>query len=240
MEKLEPTQRSHYLAWRTLRTTGQWATFPEFWIQVVVDDSGVFVEFAIPNVLRDLAINVVAIVVLAYGLYFRRHRRRDLFLGYIAFNISIFSISAAVGSAPLTIGVGFGLFAVLSIVRLRSDETTQAEIGYTMVSLVLGLLMGLPGLAVADKILFATVLVTAMYLADHPWLLPYDRHQQFRVELETIHSDPQALRADLEQRLGGEVKHMIVQSVDFVRETTRVDVRVRIARRPHPRAKSDA
>lgn len=191
-------------------------------------------EFEIPNVLRDLVLNVVAITILAYGLYFRRHRRRDLFLGYVAFNMCLFSVSAALGSAPLSIGVGFGLFAVLSIVRLRSDETTQAEIGYTMVSLVLGLLVGLPGLALADKLLFSVVLIGAMFIADHPWLLPYDRHQQFRVELERIYESPGQLRTDLEQRLGGQVKHMIVQNIDFVRETTRVDVRVRLARGKPP------
>lgn len=197
-------------------------------------------EFEIPNVLRDLALNVVAITILAYGLYFRRHRRRDLFLGYVAFNMSMFCVAAALGSAPLSIGVGFGLFAVLSIVRLRSDETTQAEIGYTMVSLVLGLLAGLPGLAFADKALFCLVLIVALFIADHPWLLPYDRHQQFRVDLERVYESPRQLRADLEQRLGGQVKHMIVQNVDFVRETTRVDVRVRITRSEQPSAEHRA
>lgn len=186
--------------------------------------------FDVPDLLRDLSLNVVAITVLAYGLYFRRHRRRDLLMGYVAFNICLFSVSSALGSAPLTIGVGFGLFAVLSIVRLRSDETTQAEIAYTMVSLVIGLLMGLPGLAFADKVLFAVLLVASLWIADHPLLLPYDRHQRFRVELEVVHTDPAALRADLEERFGGEVKHVLVQNVDWVRETTRVDVRVKMPR----------
>ncbi|MEX2487704.1 MAG: DUF4956 domain-containing protein [Nitriliruptoraceae bacterium] len=188
-------------------------------------------EFGIPFLLRDLALDLVAITILAYGLYFRRHRRRDLFLGYVAFNICLFSVSAALGSAPLSVGVGFGLFAVLSIVRLRSDETTQAEIGYTMVSLVVGLLAGLPGLAFSDKLLFVAVLLATMYVADHPRLLPYDRHQQFRVTLEQLYDSPAQLRDDLERRLGGDVKHMIVQNVDFVRETTRVDVRIRNTRR---------
>lgn len=193
-------------------------------------------DFEIPNLARDLSLNIAAITILAYGLYFRRHRRRDLFLGYVAFNISLFSVSAALGTAPLTIGVGFGLFAVLSIVRLRSDETTQAEIGYTMVALVIGLLVGLPGLAFTDKILFCVVLIGAMYVADHPWLLPYERHQQFRVELDRIHPSPAALRDDLEERLGGQVKHLIVQQVDFVRETMRIDVRMRVPRKVAHRA----
>lgn len=193
--------------------------------------------YAVDALLRDLALDLVAITVLAYVLYFRRYRRRDLFLGYVAFNICLFSVSAALGSAPLNLGVGFGLFAVLSIVRLRSDETTQIEIGYTMVSLVLGLLLGLPGLAFANKLLFAALLVGAMAIADHQLLLPPDRNQRVRVDLEEVLTDPVALRAELGRRLGGEVKHLAVTNVDYVRETTRIDVRVRMPARPRERTR---
>lgn len=179
------------------------------------------------GLLRDLAINTIAITVLAYGLYFRRHRRRDLLLGYVAFNISLFSVAAALGSStPLSLGVGFGLFAVLSIVRLRSDETTQAEIAYTMTSLVLGLLMGLPGLQFEFKLLLAILIVGSMYIADHPVLLPFQRHQRFRIELEMIITDPTTLTNEVERRTGGEVKHLIVQEIDYVRETMRLDARI--------------
>src|SRR5687767_5683696 len=101
---------------------------------------------------RNLGLNLVALFLVAYVIYFRRHRRRDHLIGYVAFNLSLFTVSAALaGAGTLTIGIGFGLFAVLSIVRLRSEEATQAEIGYTMVVLVLGLICGLPGLRFEHK-----------------------------------------------------------------------------------------
>ena len=187
-------------------------------------------ELIVPDLLRDLAMNLVAATVLIYGIYFQRHRRRDLVLGYLAFNVSLFAVAAALGSSsPLNVGVGFGLFAVLSIVRLRSDEATQAEIGYTMVSLVLGLLNGLPGLQFEIKLLFTLLLVSTMYVADHPALLPPERHLRFKVELDVVHSDPSAIRAELERRLGSEVKRFTVQEIDYVRETMRIDVRFNAA-----------
>ncbi|WP_198587421.1 DUF4956 domain-containing protein, partial [Brevibacterium epidermidis] len=36
-----------------------------------------------------LATDLIAIFVLAYVLYFRRHRRRDLLLSYVALNIGV-------------------------------------------------------------------------------------------------------------------------------------------------------
>jgi hypothetical protein len=185
-------------------------------------------ELLLPALLRDLLLNLVAVAVLAYLIYFRRHGRRDLLLGYVAFNLSLFTVAAALGSSsPLNVGVGFGLFAVLSIVRLRSDEATQGEIGYTMVSLVLGLLTGLPGLGFEIKVLFAVVLVAAMYVVDHPALIPPQRYQRYKVNLDVVRTDPDELRRELEARLGGTVGQVIVQEVDFIRETMRVDVRLR-------------
>lgn len=184
-------------------------------------------ELLLPELVRDLALNLVAATILIYALYFRRHRRRDLVLGYFAFNVSLFTMAAALSSTPLNIGVGFGLFAVLSIVRLRSDEAAWNEIGYTMVVLVLGLLMGLPGVAFEPKVLFAVLLVVTMYVADSPLVLSPERYQRYRVTLDVVHTDPDALSEELERRLGGRVHNVIVQDVDYVRETMRVDVRVR-------------
>lgn len=192
------------------------------------------------DLVRDLALNLVAASILIYGLYFRRHRRRDLMLGYFAFNVSLFTVAAALASTPLNVGVGFGLFAVLSIVRLRSDEATWSEIGYTMVSLVLGLLTGLPGLMFEAKLLFVVVLLAAMYVVDSPLLLPPDRHQRFRVTLDVVRTDPAELRAELERRLGGAVRNAIVQDVDYVRETMRVDVRLKTDTKRGARARDEA
>lgn len=197
-------------------------------------------DLYIPHVARDLAVNLVAITVLAYGLYFRRHGRRELLVGYVAFNVSLFAVAAVLGSAvSLTIGFGFGLFAVLSIVRLRSDETNQGEIGYTMVSLVLGLIMGLPGVDFELKVLFAVLLITAMYVVDSPVLFPEDASGRHRVVLESVMVGRPALIAELERRLGGTVRSLIVREVDYVRETTEVDVRMVYHRKAAAPAEDD-
>ena len=198
-------------------------------------------EAQLLDLARDLALNLAAATVLIFGVFFTRHRRRDLVLGYFALNVSLFTVAAALGSAEgLGLGVGFGLFAVLSIVRLRSDEATQAEIGYTMVSLVLGLLNGLPGPAFEAKLLFTVVLVATMYVVDHPAVLAADRHARFRVTLDVVRTDPDELRRELESRLGGTMKQVIVQDVDYVRETMRVDVRFRQRTQPQPSLPSEA
>jgi hypothetical protein len=183
-------------------------------------------ELDLSSLLRDFAIDAVAIALLAYFIYYLRHRRRDATIGYIAINVSLFVVSAALSSSTtLNVGVGFGLFAVLSIVRLRSDEATQSEIGYTMVALVIGLMTGLPGLDTDIKIVFSGLLVATMFIVDHPRLIKPQQYQRLRVELDRIITDEDELRAFVGTQIAGDIKHLSVMEIDFVRETMRLDVR---------------
>ena len=183
-------------------------------------------ELDLNQLLQDFSINVVSILILAFFVYYRRHRRRDATVGYIATNVRLFVVAAALSSSTtLNVGVGFGLFAVLSIVRLRSDEATQSEIGYTMVSLVIGLMTGLPGLDTDIKITFSVLLVMTMFIVDHPSLIKPQQYQRLRIELDRIITDEKELSAFVEERITGKVKRLTVLEIDFVRETMRLDVR---------------
>lgn len=183
-------------------------------------------DLDLATLLQDFAVNAVAIVLLAYVIYYRRHRRRDTTVGYMATNVSLFVVAAALSSSTtLNVGVGFGLFAVLSIVRLRSDEATQSEIGYTMVALVIGLMTGLPGLDLDVKIVFSGILVATMYVVDHPGLIKTRRYQRLRVEVDRVITDEDELRLFVEERIGSPVQSMSVQQIDLVRETMLLIVR---------------
>ncbi|MCF6471856.1 DUF4956 domain-containing protein [Nonomuraea sp. MG754425] len=167
--------------------------------------------------------DVVSIVVLAYGLYYRRHHRRDLLFAYIALNVGIFAVVSLLLVQRIDIAVGFGLFGVLSIIRLRSSEITQQEIAYYFVALVLGLVNGIAGMWPLTALALNAVLLTVMWIADHQSLLGRTRHQV--VTLDVVHADPEALKVDLESRLRARVLQCEVTQVDYVRDVTVVDVR---------------
>ncbi|WP_041626780.1 DUF4956 domain-containing protein [Stackebrandtia nassauensis] len=184
------------------------------------------------QILIHLGLDIVAAAALAitYGI---RHHRRDLVLAYAALNIGVFAVVTLLSDADSAAALGFGLFGILSIIRLRSDAITQEEVAYYFVALALGLVNGL---AIPDfrvTLLLNVVLLGVMFVADHSLLLRRSRRQQ--VVLDVLHSDQTALVADLERRLGGRVLHHIVTDVDFVRETTTVDVRFRLGARDRVR-----
>ena len=155
------------------------------------------------GILTYLGIDLVAIFVLTYVLYFRRHWRADLLLSYVALNVGIFVTMSLLTKVRVDIAVGFGLFAILSIIRLRSSAVTQQEVAYYFLALVLGLVngMGVPdlGLVVGMNL----VLLLTMLAVDSRLLR--DRARRMDVRLDGVYTNEAALVAELERKLGGRV-----------------------------------
>jgi hypothetical protein len=187
-----------------------------------VDVFTIYADFAF-----DLGVDLLAVFLLAYVLYFRRHRRADLLLAYVTLNIGIFVAVSLLSAVKLDIALGFGLFAILSIIRLRSSTVTQQEVAYYFVALVAGLVNGL---SLDDRLLVAVVnvlLIATMWVVDSRPLRA--RTRRVEVTLDKVHHNDDALVADLERRLGGRVMHHQVNDVDYVRDVMVVDVRYQVA-----------
>ena len=179
--------------------------------------------------------DIVAIAVLVFGVYFPRHRRRDLVVAYVGVNVGVLAVSVALSTGKVGAGLALGLFGVLSIIRLRSTELAQHEVAYYFSALALGLLGGLGSDGSLRPVLLMAFIVVAMYVAGHPRLLR--RYRQQIMVLDRAITDERALIAHLEGRLEARVHQVIVQRVDLVDDKTVVDVRFELPRRP--RAASD-
>lgn len=176
-----------------------------------------------------IAIDLVAALVLSLGIYYRRHHRRDLVVAFLGVNVGVMSVAAVLGTAEVALGLGLGLFGVLSIIRLRSSEISQREVAYYFAALAIGLVSGLPQADPWPVAALIALILVVLWAADHPALLSRSRHQTVR--LDRAIADQDELGAALAQVLGGSVTSLTVQELDLVNDTTLVDVRFRIPRR---------
>lgn len=179
----------------------------------------------IADALLRVCLDLVTIAVLAGGLFLRRHRRQDLLAVYFAFNVGLFCILTFLSNGRVSVGVGFGIFGVLSIIRLRSEAYDNIEIAYFFLSLCAALVNALPGRPIALSLALDVAIVTTMYFVDSPELAV--RLESCEVTLDHVYDDDADLRQDLQRRLHAELHLVNVKSVDYVRETTVVEIRYR-------------
>lgn len=183
---------------------------------------------------EDLGTDLLGVLALAVGLYYRRHGRADLVAAFVSINVGLFITMSLLSSVRVDISTGFGLFAIISLVHLRSKPSTQQEVAYYFAVLVMGLVNGLRLHERWITLTFDGALILVMYVIDNRRL--NNRASHVTVTLDAVHQNPAALIADLERRLCGRLLDHNVEDVDYVRETTVVDVRYRadrpVQRRP--------
>jgi hypothetical protein len=172
-----------------------------------------------------LGAEVVAVTVLVLGLYFPRHRRRDLMVAYFGVNIGVLAVADALraSNAGTGLGLGFALFGVLSIIRLRSTELDQHEVAYFFSALALGLLGALDTASIWHNIALMGLILAVMAIVDNRWLL--GRYRQQIVVLDSVVTNQDELVARLEQLLDAKVHSARPLRVDLINDSTLVDVR---------------
>jgi hypothetical protein len=104
-----------------------------------------------------------------------------------------------IAGGQVAAAVGFGLFAVLSIIRLRAETLSNRDIAYFFAAIVLGLVCAIDLGGIQANALLAALVVAAPAAIDHPRLLA--EQERLTVTVDVAEADPAALRAELEARL---------------------------------------
>jgi len=176
-----------------------------------------------------IGIDLVAISLLVFALFLPRHRRRDLVVAFVVVNVGVLAVTSALSATTVTAGLGLGLFGVLSIIRLRSEELTQTEIGYYFAALTLGLLAGLGGAQLPWMAGLMALVLVVVAVADSPRLTRSTRRQD--VVLDRAHLTVDGARAHVERLLGTDVLDLAIVRTDLVNDTTAVTVRLHTPRK---------
>lgn len=171
-------------------------------------------------------IDIAAILIMVFGLYFPRHRRRDLVVSYLGVNIGVLSVAVALSSSGVNAGLGLGLFGVLSIIRLRSTELDQEEVAYYFAALAMGLLGGLSAEPQWLTPALMGCILAVLFIGDHPQLFAGYRSQV--MNLDRAFTNENQLRGHLEQELGATIHRLKIRKVDIVNDTTLLEVRYQV------------
>ncbi len=175
------------------------------------------------DLLTVIAIDLVAISLLAFGVYYPRHRRRDLAVAFVGVNVGVLAVSLVLAGTTVGAGLGLGLFGVLSIIRLRSREIEQSEMAYYLAALALGLVAGLSTTVTWVTAGLMLLVVGVLAIVDSPALLRRSREQT--LVLDRAYTDEDDARTAVEQLLGAPVHRLTIRNLDLVSDTTTVDIR---------------
>jgi len=155
-------------------------------------------------------------------LYYPKHQRKDYLFTFIIFNILIFFLSFLLSSVKLQLGFAFGLFAVFSILRYRTEALPIKEMTYLFIVIGIAVINAVANKKIswAELVFTNAAIVGAVYVLERMWLL---RHETQRLvvydNIELIKPENSAqLIADLKNRTGLLVTRTRIDKIDLLRD----------------------
>lgn len=175
------------------------------------------------------ALDLVACFVLVFLLYYLRYRDKETTIAMALFNIFAFAVLSILSTVEFGIAAGFGLFAVLALFNLRSEQISRTDIAYFFGSISIAVITSIPDTHQGYLFAVLVIVLLAAYVVDHPSILR--TASQVKLTLDTIPdavlSDPQALNRHLSDKLGVTVMSSRVTNVNYVTDIVNVEVHFR-------------
>jgi hypothetical protein len=173
-------------------------------------------------------LNFSVALLIIRGIYYPIKRSKEYVFAFFTLNTGVFLISSLLGGIDLSVGFGFSLFAIFSVLRYRTDPIPVREMTYLFV------LMALP---VMDAVLLGQsdylallvangVTVLVLYVCEREWGCRYDQKKSITYEkIDLVKPENyDLLLADLRERTGLPVTRCEIGRIDFLRDVAEIKI----------------
>jgi hypothetical protein len=201
--------------------------------EVITPDAAMAVQDFIVKFGVRFLINMVSVFILIRFIYYKMNKHRELFFTYFVFNLIIFFMCFFLNKVKISMGAAFGLFAVFSMLRYRTEDLSIKDMTYLFLVIAIGLMTAVIKLDdiayyyefIIIIVINALVLVLT-YLLESNVLIKQETTKQIIYEnIELIKPEKrQELMADLELRTGQKINRISIGKIDFLRDTALIKI----------------
>jgi len=170
-------------------------------------------------------VNIVFAYVLICGIYAKEHRIKEYSFSFFISNILIFMVTSLLASVKVKTGFAFGLFAILSILRYRTEQIQIREMTFLFASIILGVMNSLATdeLPLVAVLMADVMLCASMFVCEKAFmgkvdsiLLIYDNTKLL------AKGKKQELFDDIKIRFGYEVLKVAVMEMNYLTDSAKV------------------
>lgn len=180
-----------------------------------------------------LLIDLATIFVLVRLIYFPIYRQREFFFMFVIFNLIIFMISFLLNKVDLSMGAAFGLFAVFSMLRYRTESISIKDMTYLFLCIAIGLLTAVAKIKNTEdkyEYIFLIALNSALLLLT--WFLESNRFMKKELSKFIIYENIEMIQShksselleDIRKRTGINVHRLSVQKINFLKDSAIIKV----------------
>lgn len=180
------------------------------------------------NLFIGFVFNLIVAILIVRFIYYPVKQSKNYVFTFIAFNTAVYFVMSVLTNVELSIGVGFGLFGLFSLLRYRTNTMPTREMTYLFVIIALpvvnSILIGSE--AWASLLLANTAIMATFFILEREWGFHFEQSQRLTYDrIELI--KPQhvgLLLDDLRARTGLDIKRCEVEDINFQRDTAEIKI----------------
>lgn len=181
----------------------------------------------IGNLLLRFFIDFSLTLLIVQGVYARRDRNDVFVFTFFIFNLLVFFVSYIMSSIRLDMtGFGFGLFALFSILRYRTQAVKIREMTYLFTVLTIGVIHSLPasGFTLTELLFVDISIVVCLILFEVVLARNVLNSMEIRYErIELVKPERYVeLLEDLKKRTGLDIVRFRVEDTNFLNDTATI------------------
>lgn len=171
-------------------------------------------------------LNLFTVFILFRFIYFKNYKKTDLFLTFFGFNSIIFFISFMLNKVEMSTGAGFGLFAVFSVLRYRTEGIGPKDMTYLFLSISIGLLTAIGPSNGIEISLFCFVVIALTYILENSlWGKKEVSKTIIYDSLDYINKSQQLeLMKDLKSKIGIEIHRLSIDNIDYLKDSCTITI----------------
>lgn len=173
-------------------------------------------------------INTFFAYIVIDRIYYRINKQREFLFTFFIFNILIFFVSSLLSDVKMKTGFAFGLFAIFSILRYRTEPINIKEMTFLFTSIILAVINSMVTIKVSlISILFADIILTiSVYILEKMWLESYSKSMKIIYEnIDLVNeSTRKQLTEDIKTRTGLAVHHYEISEINYLRDTAKITI----------------
>ncbi len=172
-----------------------------------------------------IAIDITTMLLIFGLIYFPNYRNKEFMFTFFLFNIIIFIITFVLNKTNISMGAAFGLFAVFSMLRYRTEGISMKEMTYLLIAIALGLINAI-GLQLVPILIFNAIFIVFIFVLDHPMVFKQEVSKVVLYEnIELIKPENrELLLEDLRKRTGYDIHRFSIMSFDFLKDATNITI----------------
>jgi hypothetical protein len=179
-----------------------------------------------PVFVAKLIVDLVSVYILARFIYLKKHHRTDLFLTFFSFNIIVFFISYLLNRVDLSTGAAFGLFAIFSMLRYRTEGISAVDMTYLFLCIALGLIMAVSTGSFFEHMVLAGFVLLMTSFLEKGFIAK--RRSKITIQFEKpelAHPDKRKeLIDELSNRTGLKIFQVEIGNIDYLKDSVVLEV----------------